>query len=126
MFFSKSKTNAYRWEYLRDSETFNQLLSATNEKPLVIFKHSTRCPISSMALDRFNDYVTEIAELATVVMIDVIENRPVSLHVADALNVMHQSPQVLVLHQEQAVYDNSHSGIQGKVLLEFIQKLSHG
>jgi bacillithiol system protein YtxJ len=45
--------------------------------------------------------------------------------VADALGVMHQSPQVLVVHNEKAVYDNSHNGIQGKTVLELIQKLNH-
>ena len=125
MFFSKSKSKSHRWEYLRDVNTFNQLVHESTEKPLVIFKHSTRCPISSMALDRFNDAASEIAAESNLVMIDVIDYRPISLHVADALGVMHQSPQVLVVHNEKAVYDNSHNGIQGKTVLELIQKLNH-
>ena len=125
MFFSKSKSKSHRWEYLRDVNTFNQLVHESTEKPLVIFKHSTRCPISSMALDRFNDAASEIAAESNLVMIDVIDYRPTSLHLADALGVMHQSPQVLVVHNEKAVYDNSHNGIQGKTVLELIQKLNH-
>jgi len=125
MFFSKSKSKSHRWEYLRDVNTFKQLVHESSEKPLVIFKHSTRCPISSMALDRFNDAASEIAAESNLVMIDVIDDRPTSLHVADALGVMHQSPQVLVVHNEKAVYDNSHNGIQGKTVLELIQKLNH-
>lgn len=125
MFFSKSKSKSHRWEYLRDVNTFKQLVHESTEKPLVIFKHSTRCPISSMALDRFNDAASEIAAESNLVMIDVIDDRPTSLHVADALGVMHQSPQVLVVHNEKAVYDNSHNGIQGKTVLELIQKLNH-
>ena len=125
MFFSKSKSKSHRWEYLRDVNTFNQLVHESTEKPLVIFKHSTRCPISSMALDRFNDAASEIAAESNLVMIDVIDYIPTSLHVADALGVMHQSPQVLVVHNEKAVYDNSHNGIQGKTVLELIQKLNH-
>jgi bacillithiol system protein YtxJ len=125
MFFSKSKSKSHRWEYLRDVNTFNQLVHESTEKPLVIFKHSTRCPISSMALDRFNDAASEIAAESNLVMIDVIDYRPISLHVADALGVMHQSPQVLFVHNEKAVYDNSHNGIQGKTVLELIQKLNH-
>lgn len=125
MFFSKSKSKSHRWEYLRDVNTFNQLVHESTEKPLVIFKHSTRCPISSMALDRFNDAASEIAAESNLVMIDVIDDRPTSLHVADALGVMHQSPQVLVVHNEKSVYDNSHNGIQGKTVLELIQKLNH-
>ena len=125
MFFSKSKSKSHRWEYLRDVNTFNQLVHESTENPLVIFKHSTRCPISSMALDRFNDAASEIAAESNLVMIDVIDYRPTSLHVADALGVMHQSPQVLVVHNEKAVYDNSHNGIQGKTVLQLIQKLNH-
>lgn len=125
MFFSKSKSNAHRWEYLRDLNTFKQLVQESTEKPLVIFKHSTRCPISSMALDRFNDAVKEIAAESNLVMIDVIDDRPTSLHVAEALGIVHQSPQVLVVHHEKAVYDNSHSGIQGRTVLDILQKLNH-
>jgi bacillithiol system protein YtxJ len=125
MFFSKSKSN-YRWEYLRNVTDFENLLSASEEKPLVIFKHSTRCPISSMALDRFNDAVSDIANLANVVMIDVIDDRPISLHVANALQITHQSPQVLVVSKQKAVYDNSHNGIQGKNVLDQLQNLNHG
>jgi bacillithiol system protein YtxJ len=78
-----------------------------------------------MALDRFNDAVSEIAAESNLVMIDVIDDRPTSLYVADALGVMHQSPQVLVVHNEKAVYDNSHNGIQGSVVLGLLQKLNH-
>jgi bacillithiol system protein YtxJ len=125
MFFSKSKSN-HRWEYLRNAADFENLMSASEEKPLVIFKHSTRCPISSMALDRFNDAVSDIADLANVVMIDVINDRPISLHVADVLQVTHQSPQVLVVSKEKAIYDNSHNGIQGKSVLDLLQNLNNG
>ena len=125
MFFSKSKSN-YRWEYLRDTNTFENLRLESDQKPLVIFKHSTRCPISSMALDRFNDAVAQIAELSNVVMVDVIDDRPISMHIAEVLSVTHQSPQVIVIHQQNAIYDNSHSGIQGKSVLEILQKTSHG
>lgn len=125
MFFSKSRSN-HSWEYLRDITSFDNHFEASNNKPLVIFKHSTRCPISSMALDRFNDFVSDIAALANVVMIDVIDDRHVSVHVADAVQVTHQSPQLIVVHHQNAIYDNSHNGIQGKSVLELLEKLNHG
>lgn len=123
MFFSKSKSNSYRWEYLRDVNSFNQLLEDSSQKPLVIFKHSTRCPISSMALDRFMESVSDISEFSNLVMIDVIDNRSISIYVAENLGVVHQSPQVIVVHNKKSIYDNSHSGIQGKTVLEILQKL---
>lgn len=125
MFFSKSKSNAYRWEYLRDVNSYNQLLEDSTQKPWVIFKHSTRCPISSMALDRFMDSVSDIAEISNLVMIDVIDDRQTSLHVADELGVTHQSPQVIVIHKRKAIYDNSHNGIQGKTVFEILQKVQN-
>ncbi len=125
MFFSKSKSNTYRWKYLRDVNSYNQLLEDSTQKPLVIFKHSTRCPISSMALDRFMDSVSDISEISNLVMIDVIDDRSTSLYAADELGVMHQSPQIIVIHNRKAIYDNSHNGIQGKTVLEILQKLQN-
>lgn len=124
MFFSKSKSN-HRWDYLRNVADFENLISASDEKPLVIFKHSTRCPISSMALDRFNDAVSDIADLANLVMVDVIDDRPLSLHIADVLQITHQSPQVIVVSKQEAIYDNSHNGIQGKSVLSLLQNLNN-
>lgn len=44
-------------------------------------------------------------------LLDLIANRDVSNAVAAEFEVMHQSPQVMVIKQGQSVYDESHMGI---------------
>jgi len=122
MFFSKKNTAPkFQWNYIHSIETFNFLLEKSSEKPLVIFKHSTRCPISTMALDRFSEMALDIAAESNLVMIDVIADRNISLYVAEHLGVTHQSPQVLIVQNKKAIFDNSHNGINGKEVFNILQ-----
>ncbi|MEM7232570.1 MAG: bacillithiol system redox-active protein YtxJ [Planctomycetota bacterium] len=97
---------------VQSSEDFQSLLAESETRPVMLLKHSTRCPISSFANAAFEDYATAAAsrdiELARVL---VVEDRPVSLEIASTLGVVHQSPQAILLHGKQAVWDDSHGGI---------------
>lgn len=80
-------------------------------KPQVIFKHSTRCSISSMALSRVDK--KEIASLAAdFYLVNVIRNRQISNLIEKDFRVMHESPQLLIIKNGICVYNESHSGIR--------------
>lgn len=80
-------------------------------KPQVIFKHSTRCSISSMALSRVDK--KEIASLAAdFYLVNVIRNRQISNLIEKDFRVMHESPQLLIIKNGMCVYNESHSGIR--------------
>lgn len=81
------------------------------DKPQVIFKHSTRCITSSMAKNRM-DNSKQLLDKADVYLLNVIEHRPVSNLVAEQFGITHESPQVLVIKNGRAVYNESHIGIQ--------------
>jgi bacillithiol system protein YtxJ len=118
MFFSKKKQELQNlWQNIAEIETFQALLEKSNEKPLVIFKHSNRCSISSMALNRFSNFAEDIALKSHLALVDVVADRPVSLHIADELSIQHQSPQVLVIKNGKVVLHNSHNGIDGAEVL---------
>ena len=79
---------------------------------MVVFKHSTRCSISAMALNRMErDYDAEKLPNIPVYYLDLIAHRDVSNAIAETFGVMHQSPQVLLIKDGQSVYDESHMGI---------------
>ncbi len=81
------------------------------DKPQVIFKHSTRCSISSMALSRIDK--KEIAVLdADFYFINIIRNRQISNLIEKDFRVIHESPQLLIIKDGKCVYDESHSGIR--------------
>lgn len=79
---------------------------------MVIFKHSTRCSISAMALNRLErEFDQARMGESPIYFLDLISFREVSNQVAEEFEVMHQSPQVLVIKGEECVYDDSHMGI---------------
>ena len=104
---SKSKIN---WIPLTDLGQLNEIMTLSNEKPVVIFKHSTRCIVSRTALKQFeNEY--DLEDQVAVYFLDLLEHRDISNEIAARFNVYHQSPQLLLIKDGKSVYDVSHSDI---------------
>ncbi|WP_322905248.1 bacillithiol system redox-active protein YtxJ [Paenibacillus campi] len=98
-------------------EQLNEAIDHTAQKPLLVFKHSTRCPISAGAYQQFQSYLgSQPNEDVDYSLIYVVENRDVSLAAADALDVQHQSPQVILIKEGKPVWDTSHSSITADAL----------
>ncbi|HVZ25434.1 MAG TPA: bacillithiol system redox-active protein YtxJ [Sediminibacterium sp.] len=80
------------------------------QKPQVIFKHSTRCHISSVVWNRLENTNTPIA--ADLYYLDLLRYRPVSDAVATTFSVWHESPQLLLIQDGECTYDESHMAIR--------------
>jgi len=104
---TESKIN---WIPLTDLDQLNEIVALSNEKPVAIFKHSTRCSISRMALKQFENEFDSEAKVETY-FLDLIAYRAVSNEIANRFNVYHESPQLLLIKNGQSVYDVSHSDI---------------
>ncbi|WP_439505666.1 bacillithiol system redox-active protein YtxJ [Sediminibacterium sp.] len=97
------------WISLTDINQLDSIIQASFDTPQVIFKHSTRCSISSMALNRLE---RETAPTNTVFYyLDLIKHRDISNAIAEKFDVYHESPQVLVINKGECIYDESHQGI---------------
>jgi bacillithiol system protein YtxJ len=86
------------------------LLAASQQHPIALFKHSTRCPISAAAqahVERF--LLAHPAALCARVL--VVEQRPLSLHIATRITLAHQSPQFIIILQGQVAWSASHQAI---------------
>lgn len=94
-------------------------VSASFTNPVVIFKHSTRCSISSMALNRLKNGRIDL----DFRLIDVLNSKPVSMAVAERFHVHHESPQLLVISSGECVYDASHLEITLEELNEQVMLL---
>ena len=96
-------------------EDWDACLSASDDKPVLVFKHSTRCPISTAAHTCVTKYEQDAPEVAPEVrMVKVIESRPVSNAIAEALDVAHQSPQLILLRGRKALWSASHYDISAE------------
>lgn len=97
------------WIPLESSEQLDEIISQSNTAEVLIFKHSTRCSISSMAKSRI-EREWQDSEVS-LYLLDLITFRAISNDVADRFGVEHQSPQVLLIDKGESRYDASHTAI---------------
>ena len=100
------------WTPLTDAAQLALIDAASHTRPVLIFKHSTRCSISSAALNRLEKaWSTEDDARHTVYYLDLIRHRALSNAIADRYGVEHESPQVLVIRDGRCVHATAHFGI---------------
>lgn len=96
------------------------LVKKSHERPQIIFKHSTVCPISRISYEKMQAEYPLTDEAADLYYVGVIEQRPLSNHIAETLRVKHESPQLIVIQNGKAIYDESHLMINPKILKEIL------
>ncbi|WPR74873.1 bacillithiol system redox-active protein YtxJ [Algoriphagus sp. NG3] len=100
------------WNKLTKENQISEIKNLSNEKPILIFKHSTRCSISSMSLDRLSrKWKEEDNEKVTPYYLDLISFREISDLVAREFRIPHESPQIILVKNGVAVYHTSHFDI---------------
>ncbi|MFC3416362.1 bacillithiol system redox-active protein YtxJ [Algoriphagus hitonicola] len=97
------------WNKLTNSNQIEEIRSLSMERPVLIFKHSTRCSISSMSLDRLlRNWKDEDEDKVVPYFLDLIAYRQLSDQIESEFGVVHQSPQVILIKEGKAVYEDSH------------------
>ncbi len=108
------------WIPLTEMNQLDEIKSLSKSKAILIFKHSTRCGISRMVLKNFEkEYNLQDSEIE-LYFLDLIEYRSISNEIAMKFNVMHQSPQVLVIQNEGIIYHDSHHQISVEAIKKAI------
>lgn len=116
-FFSKKEESSIPWINITTQEELDRAIEQSNQKPVALFKHSTRCSISSMAKSRL-ERSWNLSEQIDIYYLDLIAYRPISNRIAEVLDVQHESPQVILLKDGKAVYYTSHNDISVAGLAE--------
>lgn len=98
-----------KWNPLNDEGQLSQIIAQSQTKPQVIFKHSTRCSISSVAWQRLQK--STLPDGFDFYFLDLLAHRPLSNKIAETFKVHHESPQILVIKKGECVFDESHLGI---------------
>lgn len=106
-----------QWLPLSTIEEANTIISS--DAPMAIFKHSTRCSISSMAKSRI-----ERAVLPNIPFyyLDLLAYRNVSDYIASTVHITHQSPQLIVVKDGTVLYHASHNSIDIEELTNILEK----
>lgn len=106
-----------KWINLTNIEQLTEIDQQSFNKPQLIFKHSTRCGISSMVLSRLER--SKAPDNVDCYFLDLIRHRDISNTVAKEYDVYHESPQLLVIKNGECVYDESHYAISFEAIEEF-------
>jgi bacillithiol system protein YtxJ len=97
------------WKNLTSIDQLDTIATESFNLPQVLFKHSTRCSISSMALNRLETNTPP--QGVDFYLLDLLQHRDISAAIAEKFKVHHESPQVLVIINGECTYDESHMGI---------------
>ena len=87
-------------------EQWQDLLDQSMNESVFLFKHSTRCGVSSMVLNRFEKQMRERNK--NYYFLNILRNRDLSNWIADELNIRHESPQLIVLKETKVIAYDSH------------------
>ncbi|MET0945491.1 MAG: bacillithiol system redox-active protein YtxJ [Flavobacterium sp.] len=112
----ENQPSKINWVSLTDLDQLTEISIASNEKPIVIFKHSTRCSISRMALKQFENEYALTDDEVTIYFLDLLSFRDISNEIASRFLVEHQSPQLILIKEGKAIYNASHSEIDADTL----------
>ncbi|MEP5616794.1 MAG: bacillithiol system redox-active protein YtxJ, partial [Flavobacteriaceae bacterium] len=106
----EKKETRVPWIPLGSIDQLDEIAEKSMTKSQLIFKHSTTCGISRMVLNMFtNSYSLESA--IDLYFLDLHAHREVSNAVQHKFQVIHQSPQLLIIKNGQVVYHTSHGAI---------------
>tara|TARA_B100000768_G_scaffold114530_1_gene106026 strand:- start:3545 stop:3940 length:396 start_codon:yes stop_codon:yes gene_type:complete len=125
IFSSKKQTKEEKkifinWLPLTSLEQIEEIKKESKTSNILVFKHSTRCVISRMVIKQFEELFNEQNQQLKVYYLDLLNYRNVSDELGYVFQVMHQSPQLLVIKNEVSVYNASHNDITQINLSRFI------
>ena len=108
------------WQPFDTPQHWSELLEASNDAPQLVFKHSTRCSISSMVLNRFEASELYRTAVLSCWFLDLIAHRELSNLIATETQVWHESPQCIVIDKSKVIYAESHGSIDAKAIQQLI------
>lgn len=114
------KENRLNWENLIDISQLDDIIEESYEKIVVIFKFSTRCGISSMVFNKFENDFHYTEEKVKCYYLDLLRYRAVSNEVADRFKITHESPQLLVIKSGRVIDYKSHGNIDAKSIEKYL------
>ena len=108
------------WTPLISVEEINTIKEISKNQSILIFKHSTRCRISRMIIKQFESLFNEENKQLKVYYLDLLNFREVSSKLSEVFQVIHQSPQLLVIKNGISVYNESHYEITKVNLSKYV------
>jgi len=106
------------WITLETETQLDDIRQRSEQRPQVIFKHSTRCSTSALVKSRLERGSKSQDKDIEFYYLDLLNYRPISNKIAETFRVQHESPQVLIIRDGKCIYDESHLGINLDEIIE--------
>jgi bacillithiol system protein YtxJ len=108
--FSPSSSK-FNWNLLSNDNILQDLIKLSYSEKVLIFKHSTRCSISTMSKNRLES-IGEDSKIKNCFLLDIIKYRETSCKIESDFKVIHESPQLLIIQNGECIYNASHNEIR--------------
>ena len=118
--FTRDEKNVWPGLKLDDMAKFDMLMTNSFSTPQLIFKHSTRCNISRIVLDIFVSNYTFSSQNFGAWYLDLLVYRKISDTIAETLQVVHQSPQLIIIKNGIAIKSASHESVNDILLSNYL------
>ncbi|HET8885814.1 MAG TPA: bacillithiol system redox-active protein YtxJ [Salinimicrobium sp.] len=117
---SKEEIFEVPWHQINEISDLEKIEKESEKHPVVIFKHSTRCGISRMVLKQFeSDYKDHHKDDLKLYFLDLLNHRDISNEIAKKFDVVHESPQLIILKNGKVVHHASHHSIDVSKVTEY-------
>ena len=111
------------WSNLTEESQIAEIIALSNSIPVYIFKHSTTCGISAQAKENLEISFKNTDKPFLLYYLDLLKYRSISNEVASKLNVHHQSPQLILVHNGEVAFTTSHHKIKTNILEDSLSLL---
>ncbi len=111
------------WSNLTEENQIAEIIALSNSIPVYIFKHSTTCGISAQAKENLEISFKNTDKPFLLYYLDLLKYRSISNEVASKLNVHHQSPQLILVHNGEVAFTTSHHKIKTNILEDSLSLL---
>jgi bacillithiol system protein YtxJ len=105
---------------VNDAGALDELVARSHDTPVVLFKHSTTCPISARAHHQMEKLPADVA--AQISLVVVQRAGELSRRVAEQTGIRHESPQAIILRNGQAVWSASHFDITAEAVTQAVRE----
>ncbi|NNC95177.1 MAG: bacillithiol system redox-active protein YtxJ [Chitinophagales bacterium] len=104
-----SEPRSEKW--LESTDDLDKIIQESYNKPVAIFKHSSRCGISKVVQNRTISNWNTLESNVDIYFLDLLRFRSLSNYISEIFHVEHQSPQLIILKDGKSIYDRSHNSI---------------
>ena len=95
---------------IADVAALDEAIAHSQTDTVILFNHDPYCPVSAAAFEEMSDAAGDVR------LIDVARHRDITRELARRTGVRHESPQVIVLRDGEAVWSASHFRITAQAV----------